>query len=588
MPPALRLGNYIVEGLLGPGGVTETYLAHLAPGAQGKSTPNLAGKLFALKLLRSDRIESGNYAKVAQRFLAAGRQLRNFHRPGFGKVVDLSEDPAATFIVTEHVAGTDLARLVEQRQGGRAEGAALDPVLAGLIASEIARILHVGHSAKPSLWHLGLAPQNVMLTEAGEVVLLDAGMACSLRAVTEQPVECWSYVAPELQGVDVGSAGLSDRQGVAADLYSLGALVQFLVTGRAPPVTPVPTPETRSARTTLAELPEVSSNLAAALRTLLSTEYEDRPESAAVLVDWLASGVDAARDRRQLIAEGLRAAEKGWTRARESLPAIEALSPREPPPIKTPGPASGKAEGLRVAKAHVAAPPSRRRGIAASVVLATVLAVVGVGAMVAMGRWPGQKQAASVMERGQGSRASAGIRPAVPNARGKPAQTEGDEEPRAPESALGESVLSRVAGHLIVETVPPGAAVWVDGMIKGKTFADIAVGEGGHRIVLIAPGHRMFRDVVDTSRGAIVRRSLVPVDPPTRGNGFIDVDCRTSGKFPILLDDEETGLLCPSKLVPTKPGKHLVGIFVPQERRTILVETTVEAGAKPAAVKFSD
>jgi hypothetical protein len=153
---------------------------------------------------------------------------------------------------------------------------------------------------------------------------------------------------------------------------------------------------------------------------------------------------------------------------------------------------------------------------------------------------------------------------------------------------MGESVLARVAGHLIVETVPPGATVWVDGAIKGKSFADIVVGEGGHRIVLIAPGHRMFRDVVDTSRGTILRRSLVPVDPPTRGNGFIDVDCRTVGKFPDSARRRGNRLVVPSQVGAYQAGQAHGGIFVPQERRTILVETTVEAGAKPAVVKFSD
>jgi hypothetical protein len=98
----------------------------------------------------------------------------------------------------------------------------------------------------------------------------------------------------------------------------------------------------------------------------------------------------------------------------------------------------------------------------------------------------------------------------------------------------------------------------------------------------------MFRDVVDTSRGAIVRRTLAPIDPPTRGNGFVDVDCLTVGKLPILLDEEETGLLCPAKMLPTTAGKHLVGVFVPQERRTVLVETTVAIGGKPSVVKFSE
>jgi hypothetical protein len=581
--PTLRLGKYLAEGLLGPGGVTETYLAHLAPDATGEVAQGMTGQLFALKLLRSDRVAAGDYAKVARRFLEAGRQLREFHRPGFGKVVDLSEDPAAIFVVTEHVGGTDLARLAEQSRAGRTDGVVVDPVLAGLIGSEIARLLHVGHSAKPTLCHLGLAPQNVMLMETGEVVLLDAGIASALRAITEQPAESWSFVAPELQGVD--AVALRDRRGVTADLYALGAIVHFLVTGHSPELEPA---QTRRSRTTMADMPAVSSNLGAALRTLLSLDPEDRPESAAVLVDWLASGVDAASDRRQRIAEGLRAAQTGALRSGAPSPAADVQPARVLPPSKPPSQGRGTGEGLRLVKTAAVAIPSRRRGIIVGGVLATVLIVAGLGAMMAPGLWSGRKQTAHIRDQEQGSLQSVEPRPAVSPPANEPALPKGGEEPRKEDPKPGESVLSRVAGHLIIETVPPGATVWVDGAIKGKTFADIAVGEGGHRIVVIAQGHRMFRDVVDTSSGAIVRRTLVPVDPPTRGNGFIDVDCLTAGSFPILLDEEETGLLCPTKLLPTRAGKHTVGIFVPPERRTILVETTVEIGAKPTVVKFRE
>jgi hypothetical protein len=41
-------------------------------------------------------------------------------------------------------------------------------------------------------------------------------------------------------------------------------------------------------------------------------------------------------------------------------------------------------------------------------------------------------------------------------------------------------------------------------------------------------------------------------------------------------------------MMPTTTGKHLVGIFVPPERRTVAVETTVDIGSKPAVVKFSE
>jgi hypothetical protein len=98
----------------------------------------------------------------------------------------------------------------------------------------------------------------------------------------------------------------------------------------------------------------------------------------------------------------------------------------------------------------------------------------------------------------------------------------------------------------------------------------------------------MLRDVVDTGKGVIIRKTLTPVATPVRGNGFLDVECQTNGKFPILVDDEETGLLCPTKMLPTTPGKHGVGIFIPAERRTLVVEALVVAGAKPALVSFKE
>jgi hypothetical protein len=95
----------------------------------------------------------------------------------------------------------------------------------------------------------------------------------------------------------------------------------------------------------------------------------------------------------------------------------------------------------------------------------------------------------------------------------------------------------------------------------------------------------MFREVVDTTAGAIIRRTLVPVFRPTSGNGFVSVLCLTAN-LPILIDNEETGLLCPAKLIPVTDGKHLVGIFVPAENRSVFVEATVEVGSKPAVVRF--
>jgi serine/threonine protein kinase len=579
------MGKYVVDGLLGPGGVTETYLVHTEakPGEQ----PGATVELWALKLLRPDRVPEGELARVSARFLSAARQLRDFHRPGFCKVVDIVEAPPTTFMVSEYLSGCDLGRLLETCHAEGRTG--VHPVLVGLIGSEVARLLHVGHAAKPVFAHLGLCPQNVMLGVSGEVTLLDAGMAVALRAITEQPPERWALVAPELQGVDVGAGQLSKeasaRSVLAADLYALGGLLLMLLTGQ-PPKLPESSSRNGSVKgavkasvVEVPELPGLTGKLAAALRTLLAPEPADRPEDAAMLVEWLAGDIVQVRDRQRLIAEGVRTAEKGIRTSSPDLTAIMSEPDRLPPVIK---PAPPPASTARSAVSR-RSPGSRRVAF-----LLAVLAVCTAAALVSLGWWPGQtRRRAShiVAHTAEGPRPVEGPRPS-------PASRETELAPQGAVDALvareqADPLLAQVAGHLIVETVPPGAAVWVDGVFSGKTFADLVVGDGGHRVAIIAAGHRMFRDVIDTTQGAIVRRTLAEIAPPTRGNGFVEVTCRTQGKFPVLLDEEETGLLCPAKLLPTSSGKHLVGIFVPPERRTVSVETTVEPGAQPTSVSFS-
>ena len=185
---------------------------------------------------------------------------------------------------------------------------------------------------------------------------------------------------------------------------------------------------------------------------------------------------------------------------------------------------------------------------------------------------------------GAGDETGGGTKTVGPWPTGQP----GDVESSAAAMSARERVLSRIAGHLIAETVPPGATVWVDGVMKCKTFADIVVGPASHRIVLTAPGYRRFREVMYTGRGAIIRRNLVPAPSSTRGTGLIRVECQADGKYAILVDDEEIGLLCPSLQVPAAVGKHMVGIYLPGAGRVISVEVTVELGAKPALAKFTE
>jgi hypothetical protein len=383
-----------------------------------------------------------------------------------------------------------------------------------------------------------------------------------LRGITEQPAERWAYVAPELQNIDVGGVAVDERHRIAADLYSLGAILHFLLTGK---------PPASSGQPLRQDLDSVAGELSAPLHSLLSPEPYERPESAQRLLEWLAAA-DTEGDT------------KGDTKDRRERIAASLQSHHAPPHATAAVVAAAEPGAIILPSLPSTANPPRRRLLALAAGFVFVMALAGAGLLV-LGHAPRAGNEAVVRAR---------TLEAVPSPplKGQQDPSQPDEEPQGRPGTLSDRVRARVAGHLVVETVPPGAMVFVDGDLKGQTFADIFVGQGSHRIVVIAPGHRMFREVVDTTAGAIIRRTLVPVLPPMRGNGFISVDCRGDGRlpvlptFPISIDNEETGILCPAKLIPMPEGRHLVGIFVPAEDRSVFVETTVEIGSKAAVARF--
>jgi len=166
-------------------------------------------------------------------------------------------------------------------------------------------------------------------------------------------------------------------------------------------------------------------------------------------------------------------------------------------------------------------------------------------------------------------------------------------------------VLTRVPGHLFLDTNPNQADVWVDGVLRGKTPVDLMVGPGSHRVVVIKAGYRMLLAVFDTTRGQFARRGLqragfaslgnallevsaVSHRTSSLGNALLEVRCETADRFPIVFDGEETGLLCGVNLLRVSPGKHQVGIFVPAKRAVAAVEVTVSRGPQPKRVRLKE
>ena len=208
--------QYEVRSPVGKGAFGTVYDARLL-GEGGFS------KRVALKVLRSDLDDA---EEVAQRQRDEARILGLVRHRAVVHVDGLVQLSGRWVVVMEFIDGLDLNKVM--RRHGR-----LPPSVALGIASEVAGALHVayhtdGPDGRPlKLLHRDVKPGNITLTTAGEVKLLDFGVARAdfdLREAETRSVRLGSmgYMSPERLGGEDRAAG---------DIYSLGVMLWECLVG---------------------------------------------------------------------------------------------------------------------------------------------------------------------------------------------------------------------------------------------------------------------------------------------------------------------------------------------------------------------
>src|SRR5437588_6866973 len=161
--PRLLGGRYELDGVIGRGGMAEVYRAR----------DLRLDRIVAIKTLRSDIARDPTFQS---RFRREAQSAASLNHPSIVAVYDTGEDSRSgettPYIVMEYVEGRTLRQVLES------EGRLL-PQRALEITAQICTALDEAHRA--GIVHRDVKPGNVMLTPAGEVKVMDFGIA---RAVT--------------------------------------------------------------------------------------------------------------------------------------------------------------------------------------------------------------------------------------------------------------------------------------------------------------------------------------------------------------------------------------------------------------------
>lgn len=269
LPPAtLIAGRYTVTRRIGQGGAGAVY----------EATDQRLATTVALKQI----LLQG--AAGARMIAAEAQLLARLRHPALPVVIDSFAEGPAQFLVLQFIAGPTLHDLLRTHP----TGFPVDAVLGW--ARTLCDVLIYLHTQSPPVLHRDIKPSNIKLTPAGDLVLLDFGLARNLGAVSAS-----SATAPA-DGYSLSYAPLEQLEGRAvdqrADVYALAATLYHLLSGVAPPsAADRAVALLRHQPDPLAALhircPGLPAALDAALMQSLALRAEQRPPTVAALRDLL-------------------------------------------------------------------------------------------------------------------------------------------------------------------------------------------------------------------------------------------------------------------------------------------------------------
>ena len=266
---AKLLGDrYLLGEMIGTGGMADVYVAQ----------DQRLSREVAIKILRSDLAKDPAFVS---RFRKEAKAAAGLNHPGIVAVYDSGEEPAP-YIVMELVTGHTLRELIHQD-----ERVTLDHGLS--IIEQVLAALEYSHQR--NIVHRDIKPANVMATDAGDIKVMDFGIARAMDDLGATLTSTWNvvgtaqYLSPE--------QAVGDTADARSDIYSTGCLLFELLTGQPPFTGETPVSiayqhvsgDIPSIRALMPDLPE---DIETIVQVALAKKMEDRYQSAQEMLDDIA------------------------------------------------------------------------------------------------------------------------------------------------------------------------------------------------------------------------------------------------------------------------------------------------------------